>query len=196
MTLRERDSQAQVRLPIADVAEVVRKIADGSQPWTAVQAKYDGKKEEQEDDEMDLGFGDDDDDDAPAAAAPNSRQAMAAKLKAENDAKLEEAKAVAMARLAKKEANQRSLCNLEIKPWGAEQDLLALFNKIKAEVVRDGLKWSENCSLVDVAFGIKKIVCTAIIPVSVSMDEIIDEMTEETFADEIQSMNMTSMSLL
>jgi translation elongation factor EF-1beta len=63
-------------------------------------------------------------------------------------------------------------------------------------VVRDGLKWSENCALVDVAFGIKKIICTAVIPLALSMDEIIEEMTEETFTSEIQSMQMTSMSLL
>mmetsp|Transcript_79892 Transcript_79892/g.156240 ORF Transcript_79892/g.156240 Transcript_79892/m.156240 type:complete len:208 (-) Transcript_79892:143-766(-) len=150
----------------------------------------------EDDDDMDLGFDDDDEDEASAAPAANSRQAMAAKLKAENEKKLEEAKAAALARLAKKEANQRSLCNLEIKPWGEEQDLLALFAKIKATVVRDGLKWSEGCNLVEVAFGIKKIVCTAIIPVAVSMDDIIEEMTEETFVDDIQSMNMTSMSLL
>ena len=42
-----------------------------------------------------------------------------------------------MAKLAKKEANQRSLCNLEIKPWEADQDLKALYSKIKATVVRD-----------------------------------------------------------
>ena len=51
---------------------------------------------------------------------------------------LEEAKAKAMAKLAKKEANQRSLCNLEIKPWEADQDLKALYSKIKATVVKDG----------------------------------------------------------
>ena len=57
---------------------------------------------------------------------------------------LEEAKAKAMAKLAKKEANQRSLCNLEIKPWEADQDLKALYAKIKKTVVKDGLKWSEG----------------------------------------------------
>ena len=56
---------------------------------------------------------------------------------------LEEAKAKAMAKLAKKEANQRSLCNLEIKPWEADQDLKALYAKIKKTVVKDGLKWSK-----------------------------------------------------
>ena len=49
-------------------------------------------------------------------------------------AELEAAKAKAQARLAKKEANQRSLCNLEIKPWEADQDLNALYKKIKATV--------------------------------------------------------------
>ena len=49
-----------------------------------------------------------------------------------------------MAKLAKKEANQRSLCNLEIKPWEADQDLNKLYAKIKKTVVKDGLKWSEG----------------------------------------------------
>ena len=102
----------------------------------------------------------------------------------------------ALERLAEKEANQRSLCNLEIKPWEADQDLSALYAKIKETVVMDGLKWSENFALVDVAFGVQKIVCTAVIPLSLSMDAIIEEITEESFAGEVQSMTMTSMSLL
>jgi translation elongation factor EF-1beta len=154
----------------------------------------------EDEDEMDLGFDDEEDEDAPKAAAvvhaPGSRGALAAEAKAKRDAETEVKKQEAMARLAKKEANQRSLCNLEIKPWEASQDLKALYAKIQATVVMEGLKWSENCALVDVAFGVQKIVCTAVIPLSLSMDAIIDEMTEETFVDEIQSMNMTSMSLL
>ena len=111
-------------------------------------------------------------------------------------AELEAAKAKAQARLAKKEANQRSLCNLEIKPWEADQDLNALYKKIKATVVKDGLKWSEGVKLVDVAFGVQKIICTAVVNQTLSMDAIIEEITEESFADEVQSMTMTSMSLL
>merc|ERR1712216_490649 len=102
--------------------------------------------------------------------------------KAQAAKELEEAKAKAMAKLAKKEANQRSLCNLEIKPWEAEQDLKVLFKKIQTTVAKDGLKWSENCKLVDVAFGVQKIVCTAVINQTLSMDAIIEEMTEESFA--------------
>jgi translation elongation factor EF-1beta len=186
-------------LPLALAYSAASTPAAAAAPAAVKKAAAPAKKSaaDDDDDDMDLGFDDDDEEEEEASApAPNSRQAKAAALKAENEKKLEEAKAAALARLAKKEANQRSLCNLEIKPWEAEQDLLALFAKIKKEVVRDGLKWSENCALVDVAFGVKKIVCTAIIPVAVSMDEIIDEMTEETFVDEIQSMNMTSLSLL
>ena len=57
----------------------------------------------------------------------------------------------------KKEAKQRSLCNLEVKPWEEEQDLMELFNKIKTTVKREGLQWGENCALKPVAYGIKKI---------------------------------------
>ena len=49
------------------------------------------------------------------------------------------------------------MCNLEIKPWEADQDLKALYAKIKATVVKDGLKWSEGLKLVDVAFGVQKV---------------------------------------
>ena len=135
-----------------------------------------------DDDDFDC-FGDDDEEEDPEAAA---------KAKAE----LEAAKAKANERLARKEANQRSLCVLEIKPWSAEQDLNALFAKIKETIQRDGLKWSEACELKDVAYGVKKICCTAVINQTMSMDGIIEEITEELFADEVQSMNMLSMSLL
>ena len=135
-----------------------------------------------DDDEFDC-FGDDDEPEDPEAVA---------KAKAE----LEAAKAKANERLARKEANQRSLCVLEIKPWSAEQDLNALFAKIKETIQRDGLKWSEACELKEVAFGVKKICCTAVINQTMSMDSIIEEITEELFADEVQSMNMLSMSLL
>mmetsp|Transcript_27350 Transcript_27350/g.109534 ORF Transcript_27350/g.109534 Transcript_27350/m.109534 type:complete len:102 (-) Transcript_27350:239-544(-) len=101
-----------------------------------------------------------------------------------------------MEKLAKKEAKQRSLCALEIKPWSEEQDLMELFKKVKATVVKEGLVWSENCELKPVAFGLKKIALTAVINQTISMDEIIEEITEDTFPDEIQSMELLSMSLL
>ena len=135
--------------------------------------------------------GDDDEDDFWGEDEDQTPEEAAAAAK-----ELEEAKAKAMAKLAKKEANQRSLCNLEIKPWEADQDLKALYAKIKKTVVKDGLKWSEGLKLVDVAFGVQKIICTAVVNQTLSMDAIIEEITEDLFADEVQSMSMTSMSLL
>lgn len=102
------------------------------------------KDAEEEEDDVDDWFAEDDDeeDDKP---------------KPVNEA-LEKAKAAAMEKLAKKEAKQRSLCALEIKPcvpsytppsidhiancrWSTEQDLIALFKKVKEKVVKDGLVW-------------------------------------------------------
>jgi translation elongation factor EF-1beta len=183
-----------VPLKVAAAAAAPAKKAAPAAPAKKVAAAA----EDDDDDEMDWDEEEEDDDAVKEVVvhAPGSRGAIAAEAKAKRDAETEVKKQEAMARLAKKEANQRSLCNLEIKPWEASQDLKALYKKIQATVVMEGLKWSENCALVDVAFGVQKIVCTAVIPLSLSMDAIIDEMTEETFVDEIQSMNMTSMSLL
>ena len=40
---------------------------------------------------------------------------------------------------------------------GLKDKLKALYAKIKATVVKDGLKWSEGLKLVDVAFGVQKV---------------------------------------
>jgi elongation factor 1-beta len=206
VTIRERDTQAQIRIKIGDISRVIKDLVSGDLTWDELvaessnnkKATSDDKKKpakaEEEEDDIDLGFDDEEEEDSSNKAPSRAEQAAA--LKKQRDAELEEKKQAAMERLAKKEANQRSLCNLEIKPWEAEQDLMELFAKIKTTVVKDGLKWSENCALVDVAYGIKKIVLTAVISLNLSMDAIIEEMTEEIFPDEIQSMSMTSMSLL
>mmetsp|Transcript_5350 Transcript_5350/g.6855 ORF Transcript_5350/g.6855 Transcript_5350/m.6855 type:complete len:241 (+) Transcript_5350:26-748(+) len=134
---------------------------------------------------------DDDDDDDWFAEDDDEEE----KPKEVNEA-LEKAKKAAMEKLAKKEAKQRSLCALEIKPWSTEQDLMELFKKVKKTVVREGLVWSENCELRPVAFGLKKIALTAVINQTISMDEIIEEITEDILPDEVQSMELLSMSLL
>ena len=58
---------------------------------------------------------------------------------------------------------------------------MELFAKIKSTVKREGLVWGENCALKPVAYGIKKICMTAVIPMNVSMDEIIEEILEDVF---------------
>eukprot|EP00937_MAST-01D_sp_MAST-1D-sp2_P001958 g1958.t1 len=73
-----------------------------------------------DDDDMDDLFGDDDEEEA-AGDAGMSRAEKAKAAKAAKDAETQRKKEEALARLAKKEAKQRSLCNLEIKPWEAEQ---------------------------------------------------------------------------
>merc|ERR1719453_203165 len=108
-----------------------------------------------DDDDMDDMFGDDDEEEKP-------------KEMSESLLKL---KAAAEARLAKKEAAQKSMVVLEVKPWEADQDLMSLWKKITTDLTFEGLKWGEGCELVDVAFGIKKIVMSCVIKMDVSMDD-------------------------
>jgi elongation factor 1-beta len=138
------------------------------------------KKSEEEEDDFDV-FGEDDEekDEAPK----ESRADMLARLKKE-----------AEERTAAKEAKQRTLVAIEIKPWDVEQDLMALWKKVTETVVQPGLKWGENCTLADVAFGIKKIQTTFVMGVSNSSDDVVDKILE--MEDEVQSCEVTSMNVL
>jgi elongation factor 1-beta len=133
-----------------------------------------------DDDDFDV-FGDDDDeDDEPQ----ESRKDMLARLKKE-----------AEERTAKKEAKQRTLVGIEIKPWDTEQDLIALWKKITTEVVvMDGLRWAESVNLAEVAFGIKKIQTTFTMGVSQSSQDVQDMI--EAMEDEVQSVEIVSMNVL
>ncbi|GKY94011.1 hypothetical protein MPSEU_000367900 [Mayamaea pseudoterrestris] len=131
------------------------------------------------DDDFDV-FGDDDDaDDEPK----ESRADMLARLKSE-----------AEARAASKEKKQRTLVSVEIKPWDVEQDLMALWRKITTEVTQDGLRWGENCQLMDVAYGIKKICTTFVMGANNSADEVEEKILG--MEDEVQSFEVISMSVL
>merc|ERR1712160_131579 len=138
-------------------------------------------KESKKDDDDDFDvFGEDEDEEE---APKESRKDMMARLKKE-----------AEERTAKKEAKQRTLCAIEIKPFGTEQDLNVLFKKIITEIKQDGLKWAEACALQDVAFGIKKIVTTFTIGAANSSDDVIEAI--EAFDDEVQSVELLSMNVL
>ena len=144
----------------------------------AAPAKKAAKKEEDEDD-FDV-FGDDDEeDDGPK----ESRAEMLARLKKE-----------AEERTAKKEAKQRTLVGIEIKPWTTEQDLMELWKKITTTIVQDGLKWGESCTLAEVAFGIKKIQTTFVMGVNNSSDDVQEAI--EAMEDDVQSVEITSMNVL
>merc|ERR1719353_192770 len=131
-----------------------------------------------DDDDMDDMFGDDDEDEKPK----------------EMDENLLKLKAAAEARLAKKEAAQKSMVVIEVKPWEADQDLNALWKKIVTEMTFEGLKWGEACQLVDVAFGIKKIVMSCVIKMDVSMDDVTEAI--QGLEDEVQSVDIVSMNVL
>jgi elongation factor 1-beta len=134
-----------------------------------------------DDDDFDV-FGDDDDEDEDDTPK-ESRADMLARLKKE-----------AEERTSKKEAKQRTLVGIEIKPWDVEQDLMALWKKITSTVAQDGLKWGEQCNLVDVAFGIKKIQCTFTMGVNNSSDDVQEAI--EALEDEVQSVEILSMNVL
>jgi elongation factor 1-beta len=112
-----------------------------------------------------------------------SRAEMLARLKAE-----------AVARTVAKEAKQRTLVAIEVKPWSTEQDLVALFKKITTEVAQDGLKWGEGFSTPEVAFGIKKLCMTFTMGVNNSSDDVQEAI--EAMEDEVQSVEITSMNVL
>lgn len=137
-------------------------------------------KASNDDDDFDV-FGDDDEeeDDAPK----ESRADMLARLKKE-----------AEERTAQKEAKQRTLVAIEIKPWDVEQDLMALWKKITTTITQDGLKWGESCNLADVAYGIKKIQCTFVMGVKNSSDDVVDAI--QAMEDDVQSCEVVSMNVL
>ena len=143
---------------------------------------------DEDDDDFDV-FGDDDDDEDAGGAADKkeekgeSRAEMLARLKKE-----------AEERTKQKEAKQRTLVGIEIKPYSIEQDLTELWKKITTTVVQPGLKWGENCTLVDVAFGIKKIQTTFVMGVDNSSDEVQEAI--EAMDDEVQSVEIISMNVL
>jgi len=137
------------------------------------------KKEEEDDDDFDV-FGDDDEEEE---AEEESRADKLARLKAE-----------AEARTAAKEAKQRTIVGIEIKPWDTEQDLMELWKKVTSTVTQDGLKWGEACNLVDVAFGIKKIVTTFVMGAKNSSDDVVEAI--ENMEDDVQSVEVISMNVL
>ena len=144
------------------------------------QAASEKKKTDDDDDDFDV-FGDDDEEEEDAPK--ESRAEMLARLKKE-----------AEERTARKEAKQRTLVAIEVKPWDVEQDLMELWKKITLTVIQDGLKWGESCTLADGAYGIKKIQCTFTMGVNNSSDDVVDAI--QAMEDEVQSCEVTSMNVL
>lgn len=49
VTMRERDSQSQVRLPIEEVATVLRGLVDGSHSWQDITARFPAAEQKDKD---------------------------------------------------------------------------------------------------------------------------------------------------
>ena len=90
----------------------------------------------------------------------------------------------------KNKENSYSIILLEIKIWDADQDLDCLVNKIQ-KIEKNGLYWKKDYKLMEIAFGIKKIIMTLIIDDDkISIDELIEEI--ESWENEIQSVDILS----
>lgn len=169
-------------IPVIAAPTAAAKIAPAAvKGGTAPAASAPAKKAAADDDDFDV-FGDDDEEGADEAPK-ESRADMLARLKKE-----------AEVRTSQKEAKQRTLVAIEIKPWDVEQDLMVLWKKITETICQDGLKWGENCNLADVAFGIKKIQTTFVMGVANSSDDVVDAIL--AMEDEVQSCEVISMNVL
>merc|ERR1712109_301801 len=188
----EIKAQLQAALARLDQLEAAGKAAaPAAAPVAAVcpAKKEEPKKEESEDDDddddMDF-FDDSDDEDEEAKAAA---EALKAKRVAEYNARKAE-KAAKKGVVAAK-----SMITLDVKPFDDETDLDALAAKIKAEIAMDGLVWGQKHEKKPLAFGIFKLVITAVVEdEKVSTDDLTEKIEE--YDDEVQSVDIAAFNKL
>ena len=64
----------------------------------------------------------------------------------------------------------------DVKVYEIEQDLNALADKIRKEIIMDGLVWAADHKLIDVAYGIKKLSISAVVEDSkIDSEDVIDK---------------------
>merc|ERR1712217_598099 len=185
----EIKAQLQAALARLDQLEPAGKAAaPAAAPVAAVcpAKKEEPKKEESEDDDddddMDFFESSDDEDEEAKAAA----EALKAKRVAEYNARKAE-KAAKKGVVAAK-----SMITLDVKPFDDETDLDALAAKIKAEIAMDGLVWGQKHEKKPLAFGIFKLVITAVVEdEKVSTDDLTEKIEE--YDDEVQSVDIAAL---
>merc|ERR1711887_197183 len=181
----EIKAQLQAALARLDQLEAAKPAAA---PVAAEKEEEPAKKEESEDDDdddMDF-FDDSDDEDEEAKAA---QEALKAKRVAEYNARKAE-KAAKKGVVAAK-----SMITLDVKPFDDETDLDALAAKIKAEIAMDGLVWGQKHEKKPLAFGIFKLVITAVVEDDkVSTDDLTEKIEE--YDDEVQSVDIAAFNKL
>eukprot|EP00947_MAST-08B_sp_MAST-8B-sp1_P003691 g3691.t1 len=155
----------------------------------AAEAKAAAAADDDDDDDDEL-FGDDDDlFDEEADAAAEARIAAAA---AAHNAKKE------AERIAKGKAVARSKLSyqFEVKPLEAGQDMEGLAQNIK-KLSHDGIvTWGEQHKIVDVAFGIQKVLVQVIIYEDACCEDDLVDLITENFEDEVQSVDLIAMTKL
>jgi len=144
------------------------------------------ESEDEDDDCSDFSFGDSDSEDDEAKAAQEALKAK--RIKEYNDRKA--AKAATKGVVAAK-----SMITLDVKPFDDETDLDALAAKIKAEIAMPGLVWGQKHEKKPLAFGIFKLVVTAVVEDDkVSTDDLTEKIEE--YEDEVQSVDIAAFNKL
>jgi len=183
----EIKAQLQAALARLDQLEAAKPAAPAPVAAAPAPAKPAAKKEESEDD-------DDDDDDMDFFGSDDEEEdAEAERIKAERVAAYNARKAEKVAK--KGAAIAKSMITLDVKPFDDETDLDALAAKIKSEIVMDGLVWGAKHEKKPLAFGIFKLVVTAVVEDDkVSTDDLTEKIEE--YDDEVQSVDIAAFNKL
>jgi elongation factor 1-beta len=146
----------------------------------AAAAKNDDDDDE-DDDDMDFFGSDDEEEDAEAERIKAERVAAYNAKKAE--------------KVAKKGATiAKSMITLDVKPFDDETDLDKLAVEIK-KIAMDGLVWGNKHEKKPLAYGIFKLVVTAVVEdEKVSTDDLVEQI--EAFEDEVQSVDIAAFNKL
>merc|ERR1711981_456909 len=178
----EIKSQLEAALARLDQLEAAGSAPVAAAAAPAAAAKPAPKKEESEDeDDMDF-FGSDDEE-----ADEEAERIKAERVAAYNAKKAE--------KVAKKGATiAKSMITMDVKPFDDETDLDELALKIK-EIAMDGLVWGAKHEKKPLAYGIFKLVVTAVVEdEKVSTDDLTEKIEE--FEDEVQSVDIAAFNKL
>jgi len=179
-------AEAQARFPAglaalstgaAGAAAAAKPAAAAGKPAAKAAAKP-AESEDESDDDMFASSGDEKPDKKAAAKA-----AAAAKAKA------------AAAEKPKKEAPvERTQCVYEVKPAEAGQDMADLERRVRT-IEREGLSWGQQFKVVDVAFGIQKLIIQFLVDERCGLQEVEDAITD-LGEDYVSSVDLCSMNRL
>jgi len=147
----------------------------------AAAAADDDDDEDDDDDDMDF-FGSDEEEVDEAAEALKAKRI--AEYNARKQKKAEEKGVVAA----------KSMITLDVKPWDDETDLDELAVMVKT-IEMDGLVWGQQIQKKPLAFGIFKLVVTAVVEdEKVSTDDLTEKI--EAFEDHVQSVDIAAFNKL